>query len=96
MTVQLSLQDLVAPSWRPPAPALAGPGWSIPDHALNTYQPRYHTRAIRAAVPLIEQHYGDRLAYEAYLDAAADDRRPYQHHRALWARKQRLQNRRSR
>lgn len=89
MTAQLSLQDL-APVWRPPAPALAGPGWRIPDHALNPHPPRNHNRAIRAAVRPLEEHMGDRIAWEAYLDAASDDRHPYQIWRALWERKTRL------
>lgn len=69
MTAQLSIEDL-APAFRPPAPALSGPGWTIPDHGARSHAPEYHARAIRAAVRLLEEAMGDRVAWHHYREAA--------------------------
>lgn len=69
MTRQMTLRDL-APSWRPPAPALSGPGWSIPDHGSRPYAPVFHARAIRAAARHLEEGHDDRVAWHHYREAA--------------------------
>lgn len=56
--------------WRPPAPALAGPGWQIPDQTLSRYCPAYHLPGIRAAVRELEAGMDDRTAWARYREAA--------------------------